>query len=204
MAPAERRRLDDGGCRPAAAAVLDFWFAERCRALWFARDEGFDAEIATLFAALTDIAAQERLADWEGTAPEALALVILLDQFPRNLFRGSSRAFAADPLARAVAGRAIGRGLDLATPWDRRAFFYLPFEHSEDAGDQDRSVALFEAWVWASPPERRADAEEQHEYVLRHHEIIRRFGRFPHRNEMLGRATTAEEAAFLQEPRSSF
>ena len=130
--------------------------------------------------------------------------MILLDQFPRNLHRGSPCAFAADPLARRIAAAAIATGLDRATPWDRRKFFYLPFEHSEDAADQALSVELFAAWVAESPPERREAAEDQFEYVLRHQEIIERFGRFPHRNIALGRVTTPEEAIFLQEPRSSF
>jgi uncharacterized protein (DUF924 family) len=130
--------------------------------------------------------------------------VILLDQFPRNIYRCSLRAFAADARARRVARAAVAAGFDQATAWDRRCFFYLPFEHSEDAADQALSVALFRAWVAASPPERRADAEDQLTYVLRHQEIVARFGRFPHRNAALGRVTTPEEAAFLQEPRSSF
>jgi uncharacterized protein (DUF924 family) len=103
-----------------------------------------------------------------------------------------------------VAGAAIAAGFDRALPWDRRRFFYLPFEHSEDEADQARSVALFRAWLEESPPERRADAEDQLDAALRHQEIVLRFGRFPHRNPALGRVTTPEEAAFLQEPRSSF
>jgi uncharacterized protein (DUF924 family) len=141
---------------------------------------------------------------WEETPQTALALVILLDQFPRNMHRGRAEAFAADPLARAVAGRAIDRGFDLMLRRDRRCFFYLPFEHSEDLAEQDRSVALFQAWFEAAPEAEKPQCLEQIEYVLRHQEIIRRFGRFPHRNAALGRETTPEEAAFLLEPRSSF
>jgi len=189
---------------PQAAEVLDFWFAERCRALWFVRDDAFDGEIREGFAGLAAEGAAGRLAEWEDSPEGALALVILLDQFHRNLHRGAPQAFAADSLAREVADRAIGRGFDLETPWERRSFFYLPFEHSEDSPDQDRAVAIFRDWVDSSPAERRAHAEEQFDYVLRHHEIIRRFGRFPHRNAVLGRASTPVETAFLQEPRSSF
>jgi uncharacterized protein (DUF924 family) len=158
-----------------------------------------------IFGDLTAAAACGRgCTDWAVSAEGALALVILLDQFPRNLHRGSPQAFAADPLARRIAAAAIAAGFDRATPWDRRKFFYLPFEHSEDAADQALSVELFAAWLVESPPERRAAAEDQFEYVLRHQEIIERFGRFPHRNVALGRVTTPEEAIFLQEPRSSF
>lgn len=156
------------------------------------------------FAELTEAAAAGDCADWTGTPEGTLALLILLDQFPRNLNRGSPRAFTADGLARDVAAAAIAAGFDRALPWDRRRFFYLPFEHSEDEADQARSVALFRAWLEESPPDRRADAEDQLDAALRHQEIVLRFGRFPHRNPALGRVTTPEEAAFLQEPRSSF
>ena len=187
-----------------AGAVLEFWFEERCRKLWFERNEAFDAEIRERFAELVSTAAAGRLGLWESTRDGALGLAILLDQFPRNLYRGSPQAFAADAAARCVAARALDRGFDRQTPWERRFFFYMPFEHSEIAADQDRSVELFGAWLEASPPERRAEAEEQFEYVRRHQEIIGRFGRFPHRNATLGRASTPAEIAFLQEPRSSF
>ena len=187
-----------------AGAVLEFWFEERCRKLWFKREAAFDAEIRERFTELVGAAAAGRLGLWESTRDGALGLVILLDQFPRNLYRDSPRAFAADAEARRVAARALDRGFDGQTAWERRLFFYMPFEHSENAADQDRSVELFGAWVEASPPESRAEAEEQFEYVRRHQEIIGRFGRFPHRNAVLGRASTPAELAFLQEPRSSF
>lgn len=130
--------------------------------------------------------------------------MIVLDQFPRNIHRGSHLAFANDAEARAVARRAIARGFDVALPRTRHFFFYLPFEHSEDVADQDRSVALFGRWVEACPVETRAEAEKHLTYILRHQEIIRRFGRFPHRNAALGRVSTPEEEAFLMEPNSSF
>ena len=193
-----------GGLPAEAAALLDFWFSDRARELWFERDDLFDADIRSNFAGLCGFAREGALAFWEEKPESALALTILLDQCPRNMHRGSPDAFACDPLAREVARRAIGRGFDLATPRDRRVFFYLPFEHSEDLADQERSLELFRAWVETSPPEKRADAEHQFEYVLRHEEIVRRFGRFPHRNTTLGRASTAEEVEFLKEPRSSF
>ena|SRR5579871_208176 len=190
---------------PAAAEeLLAFWFAERSRGLWFERNEAFDQEIRDRFGALAAEGAEGRLGRWEETPNAALALVILLDQFPRNMHRGKADAFACDPLARAVAGRAIDQGFDRMVRHDRRAFFFLPFEHSEDLAEQDRSVALFQAWAEAAPEAERQKCLEQCEWVVRHQEIIQRFGRFPHRNVVLGRETTAEEEAFLKEPRSSF
>ena len=153
---------------------------------WFEHDETFDAEIRARFLATYEQAAAGRLA-WDGTAEGALALVIVLDQFPRNMFRGSARVYAADPLARDVASRAIERGFDrMFSPADRQ-FFYLPFEHSESLADQERCVALNRA---------SGDAEAI-KWAEHHADIIRRFGRFPHRNKVLGRASTAEEQAFL-------
>ncbi len=197
---------DLGSVRLPAAAqeLLTFWFAARSRKLWFERNEGFDAEIRARFGQLSVTGAGGRLSAWEEAPQSALALVILLDQFPRNMHRGRAEAFACDPLARAVAGRAIDRGFDGTVRHDRRPFFYLPFEHSEDLAEQDRSVALFQAWAEAAPDAERQKCLEQCQWVLRHQEIIRRFGRFPHRNAALGRETTAAEEAFLKEPRSSF
>lgn len=190
---------------PAAAEeLLAFWFAERSRGLWFERNEAFDQEIRARFGALAAEGAEGRLGRWEETPNAALALVILLDQFPRNMHRGKADAFACDPLARTVAGRAIDRGFDRIVRHDRRAFFFLPFEHSEDLAEQERSVALFQAWAEAAPEAEKQSCLEQCEWVVRHQEIIQRFGRFPHRNVVLGRETTAEEEAFLKEPRSSF
>ena len=190
---------------PAAAEeLLAFWFAPRAQKLWFERNDAFDEEIRSRFAGLVAEGAGGALAGWEEAPNSALALVILLDQFPRNMHRGRAEAFACDPLARGVAGRAIDRGFDLRLPRDRRFFFYLPFEHSENQAEQDRSVALFHAWVEAAPETEKPGALEHFDYIVRHQEIIRRFGRFPHRNAALGRETTPEEAAFLKEPRSSF
>jgi uncharacterized protein (DUF924 family) len=149
-------------------------------------------------------AAAGELSAWEEHAPDALALVVLLDQFPRNIHRGSPLAYSADPFARVVAGRAIDRRFHKMLPRERRFFFYLPFEHSEDLIEQARSITLFREWVDDCPAEKRAEAEHHFSYILRHEEIIRRFGRFPHRNAVLGRTTTPEEAEFMKEPRSSF
>jgi uncharacterized protein (DUF924 family) len=167
------------------ADVVAFWRAAGPKR-WFEKDDAFDEDIRRRFLAVHEAAAAGKLGAWEDNAEGALALLILLDQFPRNMFRGQARAFATDLLARAVASRAIRNGFDGAFP-DLRTFFYLPFEHSEHLADQEQSVALYKAMgdadglKWA---EQRAD-------------IIRRFGRFPHRNAPLGRTTTPEEQAFL-------
>jgi uncharacterized protein (DUF924 family) len=189
--------------------LLEFWFSDYARPLHFVRNEGFDEELRRRFAAQQRDAADGRLAHWEHASDSALALVLLLDQLPRNLFRNSPRAFATDPLAREVAGRAIARGFDAAQPVDRRWFLYLPYEHSEDLADQDRCVALFRAWAAPqfaalSDSAARAELERHLWFVDRHRDIIVRFGRFPHRNEALGRPSSEEELAFLKEPHSGF
>jgi uncharacterized protein (DUF924 family) len=166
--------------------VVAFW----CQAgpkSWFARDEAFDRDIRTRFEALHHAAARGELDEWQESAEGAFALVLLLDQFPRNLYRGSAHAYAADPLARRVVSRAIERGFDQTYPVELRAFFYLPFEHSEDGRDQARSVQLFEA----------TGDHELVKWAQLHADIIARFGRFPHRNACLGRQTTDAERQFL-------
>ncbi len=144
-------------------------------------------EIRERFFDTYEAAAAGKLSDWEQSAQGALALLILLDQFPRNMFRGDARAFATDPLARAIAAGAIVRGFDSQVPNELRGFFYLPFEHSEDLADQERGIAFNKAI---------GDAENL-KWAEIHADIIRRFGRFPHRNAVLGRTTTPEEQAFL-------
>jgi fatty-acyl-CoA synthase len=172
---------------PDAADVLAFWRAAGPDK-WFERNDAFDAAIRARFAPLYDVAAAGRLAAWENTADAALALVIVLDQFPRNMFRGSAKAFATDAMARAVADRAIAHGHDRSIPLPERRFFYLPFMHSEDPADQQRCIALCEA----------AGDDEGVAYAKTHADIIRQFRRFPHRNTALGRATTADEKTFLE------
>ena len=170
----------------APADVLTFWRAAGPDK-WFEKDDAFDGEIRDRFLETYTAAAAGRLGAWEEEPESTLALVIVLDQFPRNMFRGDARTYAADPLARAVADRAISHGFDQRyTPPERR-FFYLPFTHSENVADQERCVAL----------NRAAADEEGIKWAEVHADIIRRFGRFPHRNKALGRATTAEEQAFL-------
>jgi uncharacterized protein (DUF924 family) len=184
--------------------VLVFWFDEAHKELWFDKHPLFDDAIRRRFGDAVEPAGGGAFDDWARTERGALALLILLDQVPRNLHRGSARAFAHDPKARTIARAAIAAGLDRGATLDERVFFYLPFEHSEDLADQELSVALFRAWAAEHPAARKADADDQLQYVLRHHEIISRFGRFPHRNRALDRASSADELAFLTEPDSSF
>jgi uncharacterized protein (DUF924 family) len=155
---------------------------------WFAKDDAFDARFRAHCLRLHEAAARGALGSWQDTAEGALALVLLLDQFPRNCFRGTARMFATDAQARAVATAAIAAGHDQAVAPELRVFFYLPYEHSEDLADQERAVTLM------APLD-----EKSRQYAAIHHDIIRRFGRFPHRNAVLGRATTAEEQRFLDE-----
>jgi uncharacterized protein (DUF924 family) len=166
-------------------AVIDFWRDAGPRR-WFAKNAKFDAEFRSRFLNQHEAAAQGRLVDWADDALGALALVILLDQFPRNAFRGTARMYATDVLARQVAENAIAAGFDLQAPAGLRSFFYLPFEHSEDLADQNRSVELSGRL-----------GPDYLKYALDHRAIIQRFGRFPHRNRILGRSTTAEEQSFL-------
>jgi uncharacterized protein (DUF924 family) len=156
---------------------------------WFAKDEGFDALCRARFLATYEAAARGDLNDWELVAEGALAVVLLLDQFPRNMFRGTRRAYQADATARDTADRAIERGFDKQVDPELRVFFYLPFDHSEDPADQERSVALHEA---------AGDAEGL-KWGRHHRDLIARFGRFPHRNPILGRESTPEEQAYLAE-----
>jgi uncharacterized protein (DUF924 family) len=173
------------GSANSAADVLAFWRAAAAK--WFKKDAAFDAEIASRFQVLWRDAADGALADWEAAPEPALSLVLVLDQFPRNMFRGKADAFATDPLARGVAERAIARGFDRQVPTSERLFFYLPFEHSESLADQERAIALVST-LGDTDLVRWAEI---------HADIIRRFGRFPHRNSAVGRASTREEQEFL-------
>jgi len=185
---------------PDFIEVLDFWFGApgsrergRPRKAWFRTSEPFDAEIRRRFLDTWEQAARGELERWQATPLASLALVVTLDQFPRNMFRGTARAFASDSLAFAVARETIAREFDRLLSPVERSFVYLPFEHAEDLAAQRRSLALFHA----------LDGE-QVEYARRHYEIIARYGRFPHRNAILGRPSTAEEIEFLKQPGSSF
>ncbi len=171
-----------------AAQVVEFW-KEAGPAKWFARDDAFDAQFRQLFLDEHFAAASRGREHWLGSAEGALALMLLLDQFPRNCFRGTAHSYATDGLARHYAMRAIEEGLDLQLVPKLRAFIYLPFEHSEDPLDQDRSVAMFDV----------LGDKEYLQYAELHRDIIRRFGRFPHRNAVLGRIPTPEELDYLAE-----
>ena len=184
--------------------VLEFWFSEQSQPLWFERDAAFDEEIRSRFGANVAAACLGDLDYWVRAVDSSLALVLLLDQFPRNIHRGTLRAYAGDARARDIADTAIERSFDRRTALERRFFFYLPFEHSENPKDQARSVALFRRWAEEHRGDARERALDQMKYVLRHQEIVQRFGRFPHRNTVLGRESTPDEIAFLKEPNSAF
>lgn len=193
------------GERDEATALIDFWFGPprsptrfQQRAVWFEADPGFDAPLRDRFGALQKRAAAGGCADWAREAEPCLALILLLDQLPRNLFRGSGQAFAGDAAARQAARAALARGFDRSLPGTWRQFIYLPFEHSEDLADQELSVTLYTALA------RDPAFAGALDYARRHRAIIVRFGRFPHRNAALGRVSTADEEAFLREPGSSF
>jgi uncharacterized protein (DUF924 family) len=175
-----------GEPKAAPAEIVSFWRAAGYDR-WFKKDEIFDDEIRARFLGAYEDAAAGKYGDWEETAEGALALLILLDQFPRNMFRGQARAFETDVMARGITAGALVRGFDSQVPADLRLFFYVPFEHSEDLADQERGIALYKA---------AGDADGL-KWAEIHADIIRRFGRFPHRNLALGRTTTPEEQAFL-------
>jgi len=173
--------------RQTAAAVIEFW-CDAGPGLWFAKDVAFDRRFRDRFLVSHEAAARGELAGWLATADSALALVLLLDQFPRNVFRGTPRMYASDPLARDVAAAAIDAGHDRAVEAWLALFFYLPFGHSEDLADQEKSVALA-----------RRLGQPDLSHAERHRDIVRRFGRFPHRNPILGRAMRPEEQRFLDD-----
>lgn len=186
--------------------VVEFWLGSapddpesvaRASKRWYLADDGFDAEIRDRFGAAIEGARRGVFADWAETSEGALGLVILLDQFSRNAYRGTADAFRGDLIALAVAGRAIERDFDRELPCPGRAFLYHPFEHSEDAEDQERSVVLFETLAAEAPPPWREFAADFVPYAHAHRDVIARFGRFPHRNPMLGRVNTPEERVYL-------
>jgi uncharacterized protein (DUF924 family) len=173
-----------------ASDVLSFWF-ELDRERWFEKNDALDDEVRRRFLALHEEACRGGLEHWKQHPRGCLALVIIFDQFPRNMFRGAAEAFASDERARACARLIVANGWDEAMTHDERTFAYLPFEHSEAIEDQELSMRLYEG-------------NENYEWARKHWEIIRRFGRFPHRNAALGRVCTLEEAEFLEQPESGF
>lgn len=179
----------------APHTVLDFWFAPTAKPLWFATDADFDGRVREALLELHERAVAGAFEGWRDTPAGRLALILLFDQAPRNMFRGAPRAFATDDRALALAHEALDRADDLGCRADRRVFLYLPFEHSESLEDQRAAVFLFRT--------RLGDARYL-DFAERHLRIIERFGRFPHRNGILGRDSTPEELEFLREPNSSF
>lgn len=197
--------LDDSEARQMELTltrrVLDFWLGEEdsdvygsSRKEWFVKDPDFDNQIRDKFLEDVEAAIDGGFGRMAETQMGCLALIILLDQFPRNLFRGSERAFAGDRRALSLANESVRMGFDQGLPQSTQMFFYLPFEHSESLDDQRRCIELFKA----------AGNEDLLKWAVAHHDIIARFGRFPHRNAALGRQSTPEEIAFLEEPDSSF
>lgn len=191
------------GSRASPDDVLAFWFGTgeargRSRPEWFRKDPAFDAQLRGRFGALHAAAARRELEAWRASPEPMLALVVVLDQFSRNLYRNDARAFAQDAHARECAREALDRGDDLTLLPVERQFLYLPFEHSEALADQERAVELMRT-LEAFEPTRGLT-----QWAERHLAIVRRFGRFPHRNAALGRASTADEEAFLLQPGSGF
>jgi uncharacterized protein (DUF924 family) len=185
--------------------VLNFWFGPpdsadygQTRKAWWQKDPAFDELVRQRFGQTVEQALGGKPGDWPETPRGALAYVIALDQFPRNIFRGTPRAFAGDHLALAAASGACELGLDQALPAFQRVFLYMPFMHSEGLGAQQRSLDLFDALA------HEPGGPDQRSYARSHYDIIARFGRFPHRNATLGRESTPEELLFLQQPGSSF
>lgn len=188
-------------------AVLEWWFGEpplQPQAKWFRRSKATDAEIAERFGAEHARAASGELDHWTATARGTLALVILLDQFSRNLYRDSEQAFACDGRARQLCLEALQRQLDAALHCLERAFLYMPLMHSEDRELHQTSVSLYEALHQSAPAELAAACKSFCEFAHRHKVVIDRFGRYPHRNSVLGRHTTAQEQAFLAEHPTGF
>lgn len=174
--------------------ILKFWFEELAPAQWWKKDLAFDSMIAERFGTLHAQAVRCELYPWRRTAKGRLAEIIILDQFSRNMFRDTAQAFSADALALALAQEAVASGADSALTPVQRSFLYMPYMHSESALIHEQAVDLYT----------RNGIEENLRFEIRHKEIIDRFGRYPHRNAILGRASTSEELAFLQQPGSSF
>lgn len=198
------------------ASIHRFWFGENAAALddagighaqaklWWAKHSGVDEDIRIRFAGLMTDAAEGRLDSWADTPDGLLALILLTDQFPRNAWRDSARAFASDEAARRFCRTGLSRGCDTRLRPIERVFFYLPLEHSESLEDQEQSVRLFEALKSAVSEDQKDSFEGYLDFARRHRDIIVRFGRYPHRNALLGRASTPEELAFLGQRGSRF
>ena len=193
--------------------LLDFWFgddpddavvAESKAELWWGHSAQTDESLQSRFGSAASSAAADVLDHWSGSPRGRLALILLLDQLPRAIHRATPSAFAQDAKARAIAEQGLESGADRLLRPIERLFFYLPFEHSEDLADQDRSVELYRELASSVPMVHRATFAAFVDYAVRHRDVIRQFGRFPHRNLILGRESTLEEKAFLKQPGSSF
>lgn len=187
-------------------SILQFWFSDgeastydRRRQIWFGKQPEFDETIRRKFQESYSQAAAGQLDHWRETPQGCLALILLLDQFSRNMFRDTPQAFATDPLAQQLAELALEQGYDRQLSPLQRIFLYLPFEHSEDLAQQQRSVELFRALASDAP-----ELADVYDYALRHQAVIEQFGRFPHRNRILGRESTLAEVEFLKQPGSAF
>ncbi len=179
---------------PAHSDIIDFWFTEIEKSYWFKKDDDFDQLLRDRFGDLHASAVKSELYTWRDSASGRLAEIIVLDQFSRNLYRGSALSFASDPLALALAQEAIALGLDQQLPAEQRSFLYMPFMHSESLLIHDVAMTLF----------KDLGDERTFEYEEKHRAIIEKYGRYPHRNDVLGRASTAAETNFLTQPGSSF
>lgn len=177
-----------------SSEILHFWFSDYVRKKWFEADREFDAELKERFGVLSDRAVAGELDSWRQTAEGAVALIVLLDQIPRNIHRGTPLAFRGDPHALDISRETVSRGEDTALPNAHRQMLYMPFMHAEDLAAQEEGVRLFE----------KLGDDDSLDYMKRHRDIIARFGRFPHRNAILGRPSTEEEQEFLKQPGSSF
>jgi len=185
--------------------ILEFWFAGASRKQWWGGDAAFDQEVPDRFGETTRAARADELDMWNVTPDGALALVIALDQFPRNIYRNTPDSFSSDAKALAITRAATSRGDDRrVVPQERQVFFYLPYQHCEDLATQDEGVALTERWVESLPESERAGSAIYPTFAKKHRDVIERFGRFPHRNEFLGRVSTPKEEGFLRDPGSPF
>ncbi|MDH3413125.1 MAG: DUF924 domain-containing protein [Gammaproteobacteria bacterium] len=193
--------------------IIYFWLGdapgsvkalEQRKRMWFSADPQLDAEIESRFGALLARQAAGANEKWKATPRGRLGLILLLDQFPRNVHRGTAKAFAFDPQALDLCQTGIDAGLDQALEPLERMFFYMPLQHAEALGPQDRSVALFESLAKTRPAEQRAFFEQALEFAREHRELISRFGRFPHRNRVLGRISSVEETAYLESGGATF
>ncbi|MBD8526266.1 DUF924 family protein [Pseudomarimonas arenosa] len=197
----------------AIEQILNYWFGDHAddvtiaksqASLWWGKNAEVDADIGQRFGALVPDAEAGRLSDWQTSPRGLLALILLTDQFPRNVYRDQAMAFHFDPVARWFCLEGLMHGVDRRLRPIQRAFFYLPLEHAEDLALQNRSVELFEALVSEVPAAAQSTFKGYLDFARQHQRIIQRFGRFPHRNAVLGRASTEQELDFLQQPGSSF